>query len=72
MGIKSINPELCNGCRVCVDDCPVDVIRMNEDTEKAYVAYPGDCVCCLQCEEVCPENAIELTVELVRPLWYSY
>lgn len=72
MGIQEIKQELCTGCKVCFEDCPVDVIRMNEDTGKAYVAYPGDCVSCLQCEEACPEDAIVLTVELAMPLWFSY
>jgi len=66
MGIKRIDEVLCTGCGICVDDCPMDVIRMDEKTNKAYVAYPGDCMVCFQCEEICPENAVELTVEPVR------
>lgn len=72
MGIQKIDQKLCTGCEVCVDDCPMDVIRMNEETGKAYVAYPGDCHSCLQCEESCPVDAVDMKVELARQLWFSY
>ena len=29
MAIDEIDPELCNGCGVCVNSCPMDVIRMD-------------------------------------------
>lgn len=66
MPIMRIDENLCNGCETCVDDCPMDVIRMDEETNKARVVYPGDCMVCFQCEEACPEGAVELTVEPAR------
>ncbi len=63
MGIKCISEELCNGCNICVRDCPMDVIRMNGKTRKAYIAYAKDCDVCYVCELGCPENAIEVSPE---------
>ena len=63
MGIKSINEELCNGCSVCIRDCPMDVIRSNEETKKAYIAYANDCAVCYICELGCPEKAIKVQPE---------
>jgi ferredoxin len=42
MSIELIDPELCNGCGICVNSCSVDVIRMDTETEKAIIRYPED------------------------------
>jgi NAD-dependent dihydropyrimidine dehydrogenase PreA subunit len=57
MTIEAINRELCTGCGVCVDTCPMDVIRIDDD-EKAIVRYPNDCIICEWCAQDCPQNAI--------------
>lgn len=61
MGIERIDEELCSGCQVCVDDCPVDVIRFDEAKQKAYIAYPEDCIVCLQCMTGCPMEAVSVS-----------
>lgn len=58
MGIRKIDVNLCNGCRICVDYCPMDVLRMDEDTKKACVKYLRDCQSCFLCETECPKAAI--------------
>jgi ferredoxin len=63
MTINKIDKELCIGCGECVKSCAVDVIRMDEDAEKAVIAYPQDCMLCELCTVFCPTDAIELSVE---------
>jgi len=44
MAIDEIDPELCNGCGMCVNSCPMDVIRMDGKSRKAIIKYPEDCM----------------------------
>jgi len=70
--IKSLSSESCTGCKICVDVCPEDVLRINEDERKAYIAYPQDCVACLMCEWFCPVKCIEVSIEKARPVPMPY
>jgi NAD-dependent dihydropyrimidine dehydrogenase PreA subunit len=53
MSIERINPELCDGCGICVNGCPVDVIRMDDESKKAVIRYPEECICRDYCELDC-------------------
>ena len=66
MGITKIDEDVCSGCKICVTICPTDVIRFNEEREKAVIAYPLDCCTCYFCEEDCPESAITVSPEATR------
>ena len=50
------------GCTVCVDVCPLDVLRISEETGKAYMKY-DECWYCMPCEADCPTNAVSVPVE---------
>lgn len=74
MSIKRIILERCNGCGICIDSCPVDVLRLGEGGApwtypgwKAVVAYPNDCHGCGLCRMDCPREAIEVSYEIDIP-----
>lgn len=52
--------------------CPCDVIRMNDDENKAYIAYPADCQICHLCRMYCPVDAITLTPHKSIPVIVSW
>lgn len=57
MTITSLKSELCCGCAVCYDRCPVNAISMRENAE-GYIAPVIDvalCIDCGQCAKVCPQ-----------------
>ncbi len=72
MSIERIDPELCNGCGICVDSCSMDVIRMDEAINKAVIRYPEDCMLCDWCELDCPEKAIYVSPLKSAPLILSW
>ncbi len=72
MMIEKIDPELCTGCGICVESCSVDVIRMDESSEKAIIRYPQDCMLCEFCSLDCPEEAITVTPDKEAPLIVSW
>jgi Na+-translocating ferredoxin:NAD+ oxidoreductase subunit B len=57
--VSSIDQEKCIGCGTCVDRCPMDALKLNDD-DKAEVK-PKRCIGCGVCVPSCPENAIHLT-----------
>jgi NAD-dependent dihydropyrimidine dehydrogenase PreA subunit len=61
MGIRKIDYSKCDSCMICVDICPMDVIRADERTKKPFVKYLTDCMSCFICEMECPQKAIYVT-----------
>ena len=51
-----VNEDLCVGCGVCVDDCPVDAITLKE--EQKAVINEDECIRCGRCHDVCPQEAV--------------
>ena len=72
MVIERIDQELCNGCEICVNNCTMDVIRMDEKRKKAVIKYPEDCICCAFCELDCPKKAIYVSPERSSPVLVAW
>lgn len=74
MAIVKINQDLCNGCGICIEDCPTDVFRKDPESGKAYISYIEDCwESCHLCELECPvPGAVELSPEIKRKLCFAY
>ena len=72
MAIEKIDEEICIGCGDCVNSCPMDVIRMEEETGKAVIRYGEDCMICDQCALDCPVDAITVTPSKTSPLTLSW
>ena len=53
----TIDKEKCTGCGACVDICPVDALKLEDD--KAVVD-PETCIDCGTCVDECPVEAITL------------
>ncbi len=58
--IESIDQTKCTGCGICVETCPIDTLRMDAGTGKAFIAYPEECMTCFVCEMNCPAGAVSV------------
>lgn len=66
----TIDPDLCNGCQLCIGTCPYFVLECNSSTEQAAVR-PGAleyCSSCGHCSAVCPQSAILVSYDGSGPL----
>lgn len=67
--IIEVNKDLCIGCSLCKNDCPVNNITIQD---KKSVIKTQDCLKCGHCVAVCPKTAITMTgfdekpIELIR------
>ncbi|MHB8620693.1 MAG: 4Fe-4S dicluster domain-containing protein [Chloroflexota bacterium] len=60
-----IDERVCTGCGICVENCPVDVLRLDTNLTLAYVAYLEDCQACFICVLDCPyDGAINVIVHV--------
>lgn len=66
-GSAKINYEKCpEGCRDCLDTCPVNAIFLDDDNKKAHINNKV-CIYCGACKNICPvEGAIEINRTGVR------
>lgn len=52
-----VDPNICSGCGICVDTCPVQAIEMMDSVAKVD---PEKCTGCGICVDACPVQAIAL------------
>ncbi|MDD4127875.1 MAG: nitroreductase family protein [Methanomicrobium sp.] len=57
-----VDKNLCTGCGVCPDICPMGIISKEKDADYPYVPgeMSGVCIQCGQCEAFCPSEALVL------------
>jgi 2-oxoglutarate ferredoxin oxidoreductase subunit delta len=58
-----IDTELCDGCKICVEFCPKELLKESEDTNSRMIHYVEkidleECLGCRQCERLCPTTSI--------------
>lgn len=59
--IPKINPKLCVGCGICVEDCPFEALSLMPYGKKMIsVNNPSKCHGCGICASSCPRGASEL------------
>jgi Fe-S-cluster-containing hydrogenase component 2 len=51
-----VNQDMCVGCGICVDECPVGAIEQDEEN-KAFIK-DDNCIRCGKCHDVCPKDAV--------------
>lgn len=57
----------CQDHRLCVNLCPTGALNPLEDAHGGGVTFePAACIACGQCERICPEHAVHLTVPAKR------
>jgi polyferredoxin len=54
---KSVNKDLCIGCRLCENVCTMDAISVIGKDKKAVI-NPALCYQCNNCQKICPKSAI--------------
>jgi NAD-dependent dihydropyrimidine dehydrogenase PreA subunit len=59
-----IDLQKCNGCRLCYQLCPLDIITWNDENNKPHVKYPDECQLCFICQVECPVKAVKVKIPL--------
>jgi ferredoxin len=57
-----IDKGMCIGCGICVEECPVDAIVMEDEVAEIYM---NDCIHCGRCHDVCDQEAVRHDSEKV-------
>jgi len=57
-----VNEEMCTACGICVDECPVGAMSMQNDV--AHITN-DECIRCGHCHDACPQEAVRHDSEKV-------
>lgn len=55
-----IRPDLCKGCYICIEFCPVNALSMDKKRLVATADKMEKCIACGMCEMRCPDFAIHI------------
>ena len=63
-----IDPHVCKGCHLCIDQCPKEVLEVSQNRSVKGYLMPtasriNDCITCMMCEMICPDLAITVEEE---------
>ena len=72
MAIEKINKSKCTSCGICIDVCPMDVLRMDKKNHQVVIRYPHDCITCFNCELECPSQAIYVNLSRARLIIFPW
>lgn len=61
---SDVRAEGCTMCRSCVNVCPVQAFKLDDEKHTLEFRYMS-CVACGMCERACPENVITLHRDLI-------
>ena len=50
-----VDQNMCTGCAICIDNCPVGAISMED--ERAEINM-DECIRCGVCHDICPQKAV--------------
>ena len=59
--------ETCVDCDLCVLACPVDCLGFDQREKRLLVLAEDPCIVCLNCEDVCPVDAIRIGLDAYLP-----
>jgi formate hydrogenlyase subunit 6/NADH:ubiquinone oxidoreductase subunit I len=68
--VKSVHISVlpsCIDCALCVLACPVDCLGFKQTERQLVVLSEAHCIVCLNCEDVCPTNAIRIGLDRYLP-----
>jgi ferredoxin len=57
-----IDKDMCIGCGICVEECPIDAIVMENEVAEIHMS---DCIHCGRCHDVCDQEAVRHDSEKV-------